>query len=290
MKALVLSGGGSKGAFQAGVLRELLWNEHNQYDIICGVSVGALNGSLLATFPQGEEEKAFLKLRGIWDSISTKKVYKHWMPFSYIQALFKPSVYNSKPLHDLVKKMVTPEKIRKTGKKLMVGAVSLDTGEYNTFTEQDDDIVEGILASSSFPAMLLPVKAREQLWTDGGVRNVTPLKEAIDAGATHIDIVLTSPKNKPLLKKKKYRTLEVAHRSLEFMMDELITNDLKSVETINRVAYELQGAGINSKYRQISTRLFRPDTPLTKNSLNFSQENIQHMYKQGLLIGARDAK
>lgn len=64
MRALVLSGGGSKGAAEVGVLDYLLEKEPDlDYDIYAGVSVGALNVSLLATGPLKEE---FPKLKDVW--------------------------------------------------------------------------------------------------------------------------------------------------------------------------------------------------------------------------------
>ena len=291
MKALVLSGGGAKGAFQVGVLKTLLKNEHKKYDIICGVSVGALNGSYLSMYRHGEEELAWLKLRGIWETLTTKKVYRHWRPFSYLQSPFKSSVYNSKPLQKLVKSTLDPAKVLTSGKKLRVGAVSLDTGEYRLFKETDADIVNGVLASSSFPIMLTPIKINGQWWTDGGVRNVTPLQAAIDLGATDIDIILTMPKNRELKTKKKYKTPDVIIRTVEFALDEIVKNDFTSLKLINDILDSLppNQRGIMSKYRKIKTRLFQPDTPLTHNSLDFSPKNICAMYKVGLEVGARDA-
>src|SRR5215469_5521440 len=46
MKALVLSGGGAHGAYEAGVAAALL--ERERYDVICGVSIGAINAALIA--------------------------------------------------------------------------------------------------------------------------------------------------------------------------------------------------------------------------------------------------
>jgi NTE family protein len=64
MKALVLSGGGSKGAAEVGVLDYLLEQDPNlEYDIFAGVSVGALNSALLAESPLKE---AFPKLKDVW--------------------------------------------------------------------------------------------------------------------------------------------------------------------------------------------------------------------------------
>jgi NTE family protein len=291
MKALVLSGGGAKGAFQVGVLKTLLKEEHNKYDILCGVSVGALNSSFLSMYKKGEEEAAWLNLRALWDTIRTKKIYKHWLPFSYLQAPFEPSVYNSAPLQKLVRSRLDPVKIKTSGRKLRVGAVNIDTGEYKLFKESDPNIVDGVLASSSFPVMLTPIYTEGSWWTDGGVRNVTPLNAAIDLGATEIDVVLTMPKKEEIVPKKKYTSIQIALRSLEYMMDEIVRTDFDKVQLINEILANLPSdkLKINSKYKPIKLRLFQPDVSLTHNSLDFSQKNIRAMYKVGLEIGARDA-
>lgn len=85
-KALVLSGGGSKGAFQVGLLRYLLDKENVEYDIYTGISVGALNASMLATGPLKETlpilEKVWLE-----EVKGNKSVWKHhllWYVFAGI--------------------------------------------------------------------------------------------------------------------------------------------------------------------------------------------------------------
>ena len=60
-RVLVLSGGGSNGSWEAGVIKGIFENmpaEEIQYDIIAGVSIGAVNASLLATYPKGDEQEA----------------------------------------------------------------------------------------------------------------------------------------------------------------------------------------------------------------------------------------
>lgn len=57
MKALVLSGGGAHGAYEAGVAKALL--ERESYDLICGVSIGAINAALIAAGRQPGALEAF---------------------------------------------------------------------------------------------------------------------------------------------------------------------------------------------------------------------------------------
>jgi predicted acylesterase/phospholipase RssA len=67
MRALILSGGGARGAYEAGVAMSLL--EHEQFDIVCGTSIGAINGALIA---QGD----IAELERVWRSIAAAKIIR----------------------------------------------------------------------------------------------------------------------------------------------------------------------------------------------------------------------
>lgn len=281
MKALVLSGGGAKGAYQVGVLSRWLGEEHRHYDIICGVSVGALNGSFIAQFPKGSEKEASAALVALWKSITTARIYKKWWG-GEIAAIWKPSVYDSTPLQALVRKGLDLKKLRASGKKLRIGAVSLRSGEYVAFGEGSDLIVDAVLASSSFPAMLLPVKIGNDLWTDGGVRDVTPLAAAIDLGATEIDAVVCSPSGVKAGFPEVVNALKVAERSIDIMSDEIIENDLKLAGYVNRMVR----AGAAPEKRYVEINVLRPENQLTDNSLDFDPRKLEAM----MLVGYTDAK
>lgn len=61
--ALVLGGGGARGAYEAGVLWGFLHNTEDKskyaYDVISGVSAGSINGAAISIFESGDEELAF---------------------------------------------------------------------------------------------------------------------------------------------------------------------------------------------------------------------------------------
>src|SRR3954471_13742620 len=84
MRALILGAGGSRGAHQLGVLRHLLDAEKSDYDIYCGVSVGAINSILLATGPL---EETLPQLEKIWleDIKGDFSIYTHHL-WNYILA------------------------------------------------------------------------------------------------------------------------------------------------------------------------------------------------------------
>lgn len=277
MRALVLSGGGSKGAFQAGVLKYLLGTRKIQYDIICGVSVGAINAGYLSMFKHGQEGECAKGLLNLWSRLSTKRVYKHWKPFGYAHALWKKSLYNSAPLRDFLSEHMSVSDIRASGKKMRVGAVSLSTGQYRLFGEDYPDLLGAVLASSAFPAMLCPILLEGQWWTDGGVRNIAPLGAAFSLGADEVDVILTSPKNSDYSFGKKASALKLAATSIDIMSTEIIENDITTAVLTNRLLdYEHMAGKVRAEIN-----ILRPPTSLIKNPLDFSPDKIKDMIAIG---------
>jgi len=161
-RALVLSGGGSKGAFEVGVLQRLMGDEQIDYDLLCGTSVGAINAAYLAQTLLGQPREAAVKLRALWDTVNTEKVHKRWFPFGNAQAFFKPSVYDSEPLHKWIRAGLNVGAVRASGRRLRIVSVSLGTGETFIANEQTPDLPEWVIASSAFPVMLTPASNRRR--------------------------------------------------------------------------------------------------------------------------------
>lgn len=276
-RALVLSGGGCKGAYEVGAIEHLCGELGIEYDIICGVSVGALNGSFLAQFPTGEANKASESLSALWDEIQgNKTIYKNWFGW-WLAALWRPSVYNSEPLQKLVRSKLNVDAIHKSGKILRVGATSLVTGKYRTFSESYSDIASAVLASSAFPAMLTPVNLEGELWTDGGVRDITPLGAAIQLGAESVDIIICSPKEVSQSFPKSPKVLQMIERSLDIMSNEVNENDLTKADLINR----LVEANVEPKKKYVTIRVIRPNSELINDSLNFGRNEQTEMRRRG---------
>lgn len=290
MRALVLSGGGSKGAYEVGALKYLLGNLKVDYDLFAGVSVGAINAAFLAMYPAkmhpglcGGSGPAWSvrQLESMWDGMDNSKVYRNWF-LPYISALWKPSVYNSAPLQELIRDELRffTDEVNASGKKLRIGATGLDTGEYRVFDETYSDVPGAVLASSAFPGMLTPVKLDGQLWADGGIRSTTPLAAAIQAGATDIDVVLCSPSKDPSTAfTGKTDALSVGMRAIDLMSDQIEDNDLKVCQVKNDVN-RLAPAGLLPP-RYINLRVVRPNKVLVKDPLDFSPNVLASLRAQG---------
>jgi len=283
MRALVLSGGGAKGAYQVGVLSKWMMEDGRDYDLICGVSVGALNGAVLASARAGDPKAAWLKLDAFWRNITTAKVRKPWPVFGAAAAMWKPSVYDSSPLAAWAYKELSAKTIRASGRQLVVGAVCWETGEYRVADQTSDDIVSWVLASSAYPVFMSPVKIGDRLWTDGGVREVTPLGAAIKRGATEIDVILCDPpKPTPWSPRNQAAVPGFALRPIELLLAEIVENDLTVCGLKNELA-ELSG-----KYKKLTVRVVRPSFDLEVDSLSFTSDTTARLVDLGYADALRD--
>lgn len=278
MRALVLSGGGSKGAYEVGAVRHLMGTLGRQYDIFCGVSVGAINSAVLAQFKTGEEKQASEELSRLWDEFGKGTLYKSWFGW-HLAALWKPSLYNSNPLQKILAKEIDASAVSTSGKKLRIGAVNHGTGAYHIFDEGYPELTKAIAASSAFPAMLTPVEMAGSLWTDGGVRSNTPIKAAIDLGATSIDVIMCSPKHVRQDLSSSPKTLDIAFRAIDLLTDTVNNYDLDKALLYNK----LVKAGGDTSKKLVGLNIIRPAYELTKDPLDFDLKQMKLMAEQGQL-------
>ena len=282
MRALVLSGGGAKGAWQVGALRQLLMVERQRYDLLAGVSVGALNAGFLAQWPAGQEREAFAALEALWRSIRTRDVHRRWL-FGTLAGLWRPSVRDARPLRGLVRRNLDPARVVSSGRKLRIVAVGLRTGREQVWTEEDAGrIREAILASSSYPIAFQPIALDGELYSDGGLRTVTPLGAAIAAGATEVDVVITMPDGLTQWGPHKPNVLQVGVRGMDLLTDQVQHDDVATCERVN----ELVRAGCAPGKREVRLRVIRPLKPVTEDPLDFSPEAIDRM----IAIGEDDGR
>lgn len=276
MRVLVLSGGGSKGAYQAGALKYILGELKVSYDAFCGVSVGAINCAILAMFSSGEEKESINYLLDLWNNIGNSSIYKRWFPLGALHILWKHSFYDSSPLHTVIRDRIDLKKIRASGKKATAGTVSLSSGKYTIFDQDSDHFIDAVIASASFPGMLPPVKFLGQLWTDGGVKEISPIKKAIEMGADEIDIIITSPHTRIKHFFEKPSLSDILKRVLDLSTDKIMANDIEKVEMYNKLA----GAGLSNK-KVVKINILRPDYNLIEDLLDFRPHKVQEMIKKG---------
>jgi NTE family protein len=188
MTALVLAGGGTRGAIQIGMLQVLA--EHGFVpDRVYGASVGAINGAAFAADPTREGVE---RMAQVWLGIRREDVYPQGRlhgPWLYVQQ--RDAVYANTGLRRIITEGFPHERLEESALPLEVVATALADGGERWFTH--GPAVEAILASSAMPAIFPPVEIDGERYIDGGVVDNVPIQRAIDAGATRIVVLLCSP-------------------------------------------------------------------------------------------------
>lgn len=172
-----LSGGDTRGAFQAGVL-DGLNRSGVRFHAFVGTSTGALNGGYLSQVDDRLEEQArqIERLRDVWFSLRDRPDI---IDDSWLKALFRilrrrPSLAGSERLVALLERhIVGPPKV-----PVWLSTVSLDTGRQIFLRPRSrEELRTAILASASTPVVMEPVSAVGLV--DGGVREISPLGSAL---------------------------------------------------------------------------------------------------------------
>jgi NTE family protein len=281
-RGMAISGGGEKGPYAVGVMKALYMSFGFQYDVMAGVSIGAVIAAHQAIYPKGEERVAWNDLENLFMGLRTRDIYRSWRPFGLLHAPWKRSLYNSAGARDLIHKHLDVQRVRSSGKQLRIGATSLSSGEYRVFTENDVPLHELVYASAAFPVAFSPAKIRGQWWTDGGVRTVTPIRACIDAACTHVDVIMLSPPGSNPAFDKDPDALDVALRAIELQGDQIVADDLDKALLWNR----LLEAGVDGRgKRPITFNVIRPKLPLPTKPLHFGPQQAHDLIE----LGFRDA-
>lgn len=280
--ALILSGGGARGAFQAGAELYARQVKGYQWDIIAGVSVGALNGAMLAMHK-------YTRLLEIWDTISDAQVYTGGFNLpALIKLLFgAKSFYSIAPLERMMKQEFEAGRVIDD---LHVGAVSLTSGEYVQFTKEFLELPSAILASASIPVIWPPVDISSEHpgMVDGGVRNNSPVGDVLELEPDEIVIINCSSEQPPVLSRAPANVVSIGLRTLDIMQNEIFINDLKEFLRINALVKEAEQLGYvlhhprtGRPYKYYPCVIIEPDTDLGE-VLDFSQRSVQASLKAGV--------
>jgi NTE family protein len=274
--ALVLSGGGGRGAFQLGAL-EVLAEAGFTYDCVAGVSVGALNGTMVAS---GQLDR----LGTLWRTIERNDVYRGkwpWVLFNVLQG--RKGLYDNTPLLELIRREVNPDAI---DIPLEIGIVKLESGAYLRIRPSSSRFEELLFASTSIPIVWPPREIDDQSFVDGGLRNITPLADVIDHDPERIVIITTEPRDKPFAPLDMDTITDVARRSLDIILDETFLNDIRAFLRINRLVEQAEAGGVTLRrpngraYQFFEHLIVEPEEPLGS-GLDFSRSSLDTWIAKG---------
>ena len=279
--ALILSGGGAKGAFQAAAEKYAREEKGYRWDIIAGVSVGALNGTMLA---MGK----FQRLWEVWNGITNEQVYTGgfnlWSAIKV--ALGAKSFYGNGPLWKLLQAEMEPQLVKAD---LRVGSVSLLSGEYIQFDKTEPQLAEAVLASTVMPVIWTPVdiSPARRCMVDGGVRNISPIGDILDSNPDEVVIINCSPESESPLRTEPANVVDIGLRTLDILLNEVFRSDMEEFSRINALVKEAASHGVvlhspasGKPLKYFDCKIIEPAAPLD-DTLDFTQLAIQRSIKAG---------
>jgi len=183
--AFVLSGGGSLGSVQVGMLQALAERDVHP-DLLIGTSAGAMNAAYVAG--HGTGQAALDDLAAIWKRLRRQDVF----PFDPLRHLLavagsRPSLCSSHNLRRLLASHVTFPNLEEAEIPVHVVTTNLLSGEEVLLSS--GDAVSAVLASASIPGVFPAVERDGLMLVDGGVANNAALSRAVDLGADEIYVL-----------------------------------------------------------------------------------------------------
>jgi NTE family protein len=200
--AFVLSGGGSLGAVQVGMLQALT-EAGIDPDLLIGTSVGAVNAAWIGGCP---DHQGALRLGDVWRGLRRQDIFP-LSPWSSARGLLGRSnhVISNSNLRDVLVKHIPYERLEQAAVPVHVITTELKTGR--SVLMSSGPAVPALLASTAIPGIFPPVTIGRREFIDGGVANHTPIAAAIELGATRIFVL---PVGYPWLRQQPTNALGMA--------------------------------------------------------------------------------
>ncbi|WP_210179640.1 patatin-like phospholipase family protein [Bosea sp. PAMC 26642] len=200
---LVLQGGGALGSYQAGVYKALAESGYHP-DWIAGISIGAINGAIIAGNAPAERVS---QLRGFWERVTAPTTSFPFLPFTEAanrrwhaasallfgrSGFFGPrpmtdwfgspvSFYETKALRSTLEAFIDFDRLNAGDTRFSVAAANVRTGDFAYFDSREITIQpEHVMASAALPPGFPPVEIDGEHYWDGGLVSNTPLQYVLD--------------------------------------------------------------------------------------------------------------
>jgi len=286
LKALVISGGGSKGAFAGGVAQYLIEQEGKQYDMFLGTSTGSLLVPHLASNDIGKLYDVFTHVNqhsifSINPFVIKKKKGREYVSINYFNTMLqfikkKRTFGESKSLKRLIRKSFTLEeynRIREEKEDVVVTVANLSKNrtEYKSINDFSyEEFCDWIWISCNYIPFMSLVKRNGFEYADGGLGCVVPIREAIKRGATEIDAIILESENLDYNKVLGKNPFSLMINLFGHLLDQVERGDI----TIGKLA---------ALHNNVTLNLYFTPTKLTENSLIFNKKLMEKWWMDGFL-------
>ncbi len=284
MRALVISGGGSKGAFAGGVAQYLIQEEGKKYDLFLGTSTGSL---LIPHLAMGNIDKVY----DIYTNVNQRKIFsinpfvvkrkegREYVTINYFNMFWqfirkKRTFGESQNLRKHIKRNFSEENFDQLKSQVedvvvTVSNLSKNRVEYksiNDFTYED--FCDWIWISCNYIPFMSLAKKDGFEYADGGLGCVVPIREAIKRGATEVDAIILEAENMEYNKVLGKNPFSLMINLFGFLLDQVEYHDI----------VEGKLAALNKK---VKLNTYYTPTKLTENSLVFNKKLMGEWWQQG---------
>ncbi|NAS13103.1 patatin-like phospholipase family protein [Poritiphilus flavus] len=284
MRAMVISGGGSKGAFAGGVAQYLMQALGHSYDLFLGTSTGSLLISHLAL-------QKIQKIKDVYCSVDQDSIFSN-CPFTiqkrYGMANIAINHWNvlrnfysgsktfgeSHNLLKLIRETLTIEEFEslKNGPKdivVTVSNLSLNQVEYKSINDFEyDDFCEWIWISCNYTPFMSLIRKNGCEYADGGLGSMVPIEEAVKRGAKVVDAIILHTEVTHFNRMPSKNVFSLLTSMFAFMLDRIEQQNIR----IGKYVANHNDAIINFYYTPIV---------LTTNSLIFDKEKMTSWWERG---------
>lgn len=290
MNVLITSGGGAKGAFSVGALRQLMTTTGiRSFDLISGTSTGALIAAMVAAGKIPEVTDIYLSNSNA-DILNKQNAIDNIINN-------KPYLYDTTPLENQIRQQMTDDAwntIRQSASILCLNAVCLQTGRLSIFSSRpiqasihydnlvinsSEMLIKSLQSSSNQAVFMPPVTIGDRQYVDGGNREVVPTRAVVTnlpPGEEHrIYILSNNPDTQQPGSDNYTGLLDVLMRAVTIFIQEVRENDLEVLRNFQHNAT----APVKVFYISPEAEL-DPDFPT---GLRFDRLLMQAWMKQGQL-------
>lgn len=260
--ALVISGGGSKGAFAVGALKAMYKRNPNlKFDILVGTSTGSLIAPLATA-------KDIALLERLYTTVETKDVIVKYNMANRV--LTADSIFGVEPLANLTKQYYTDSFFADLATKpynVLLATTCLQTAELVFFSSKEitmptehhvvavkkaDHFRRAVMASACQPVFMTPIEVTPGVgplrqYVDGGVREYAGVQLAIEQGADEVFVILLSGDDHVPVEKRYTSIPDILMRTIEIFTEDVGENDLLIPLLYNKALNYMDGIRSNLK-------------------------------------------
>ena len=284
MRALVISGGGSKGAFAGGVAQYLIQEEGKKYDLFLGTSTGSL---LIPHLAMGNIDKVYemytnvnqRKIFSINPFVVKRKEGREYVTINYFNMFWqfirkKRTFGESQNLRKHIRRNFSEENFSQLKSQVgdvvvTVSNLSKNRVEYKSIHDFTyEDFCDWIWISCNYIPFMSLAKKDGFEYADGGLGCVVPIREAIKRGATEVDAIILEAENMEYNKVLGKNPFSLMINLFGFLLDQVEYHDI----------VEGKLAAMNKK---VKLNIYYTPTKLTENSLVFNKKAMTEWWQQG---------